>query len=500
MRASTGEATAGSTQQVAMGALYTDFFEGTADAILFVEPTTGVILHANRAALFLFGCKSLAALPRRIAALNSFVGGVTANERSGRRVPMRLAMSFRRLAGDDGQDVAMVSIRDAGEGARRRMETLGMRSTSVDVLGRLVSSVAHDLNNTVFVVSSYAHFLLDSFAPEDVRREEVDQILAAGDRINRLSTQLLELGHSDNVPPAVLQVNELVEIIGEVLGRGLGQKITLAVDLDADLWPIVGGLRRVEWLIVTLVLQVRDALGGAGQVTVSTRNVSASAEQARGFGANVAGEFVCLEVFNDGGQLSSKMRERILAVCAGEFSRPTGGGDEAGRAAGAGMGAVGGLQVSEANEERTRVAVFWPRSKGGLAYSDRKAAEAAACGVVVLLHREAALRCITAQMLRKRGYVVLEGLEQHQAELLAQTHPAAVDVVLQGGMPVFDGSRGRARWNFGRIPVVLMESSVGEDRFIPEEVAGATILPVPFGERELLAAIRPHARRFAIGL
>ncbi len=56
----------------------------------------------------------------------------------------------------------------------------------------LSARLAHDLNNPLMIISGYAEEILRPLAPNDPRRGELEEILAATERISNLTAQLLE--------------------------------------------------------------------------------------------------------------------------------------------------------------------------------------------------------------------------------------------------------------------------------------------------------------------
>jgi two-component system, cell cycle sensor histidine kinase and response regulator CckA len=58
-------------------------------------------------------------------------------------------------------------------------------------IGRLARTVAHDFNNVLTTISGYTELLAASFADDDPRTGDVDQIRKAADHAATLTRQLL---------------------------------------------------------------------------------------------------------------------------------------------------------------------------------------------------------------------------------------------------------------------------------------------------------------------
>ncbi|HEY6033355.1 MAG TPA: histidine kinase dimerization/phospho-acceptor domain-containing protein, partial [Kofleriaceae bacterium] len=71
--------------------------------------------------------------------------------------------------------------------ALRRSEELLQHSQKMDALGRLAGGVAHDFNNILTVVQSYACMLEEALDDGDVRRQDATEIRRASDRATKLT-------------------------------------------------------------------------------------------------------------------------------------------------------------------------------------------------------------------------------------------------------------------------------------------------------------------------
>jgi signal transduction histidine kinase len=82
--------------------------------------------------------------------------------------------------------------RDISE--RRRLEAALFQAQKMDAIGQLAGGVAHDFNNRLMVISSYAELMQDSIGPEHRLHRNVQEILSASRRAADLTRQLLAFG------------------------------------------------------------------------------------------------------------------------------------------------------------------------------------------------------------------------------------------------------------------------------------------------------------------
>jgi nitrogen-specific signal transduction histidine kinase len=71
----------------------------------------------------------------------------------------------------------------------------------MDAVGRLAGAVAHDLNNLLSVILSYATIHIGDLPPNDPMRADLEQIKKAGERAADLTDQLLASSRQQGLAP-----------------------------------------------------------------------------------------------------------------------------------------------------------------------------------------------------------------------------------------------------------------------------------------------------------
>jgi signal transduction histidine kinase len=144
------------------------------------------------------------------------------------------------------------------------------QAQKLEAVGRLAAGVAHDLRNYLTVIVSYATFMRERL-PEDDRRD-ADALLGTAARVGDLVDRLLAFGRpQDAVAPELLDVGEVVGSVEEVVRALLPETQTLSLSVDPDLDPVLVDRGQLERVIVNLALNARDAMPGAGRLTIDAR-------------------------------------------------------------------------------------------------------------------------------------------------------------------------------------------------------------------------------------
>jgi signal transduction histidine kinase len=188
---------------------------------------------------------------------------------------------------------------------RRRVEADLRQNHELEALGQFAGGVAHDLNNLLAVVLDHTESVAGALADgagvdsEAVGRD-VGQIRQAVERATALTHQLVEFVRHELDPPQVLDLNGVVTEVGQLLHRTIGEDVELKTDLAPDLWPVLADPGQIEQVLVNLAVNARDAMSGAGTLTIDTANVDVDVD-ADATGAPIrAGRHVRLRVSDTG--------------------------------------------------------------------------------------------------------------------------------------------------------------------------------------------------------
>jgi signal transduction histidine kinase len=164
----------------------------------------------------------------------------------------------------------MVSLRDVTE--QRGLEERLSHSQKMEAIGTLASGVAHDFNNLLSIIRGYAHVVVDSFATEDPRRDDMEELLAAAKKASELTQQLLAVGGRHDGKPRPIDINEVVASVERMMSRILPGRVHLQTRLGGAS-PVFVDPGKMEQVLLNLIVNARDAIENEGVVTVATRQV-----------------------------------------------------------------------------------------------------------------------------------------------------------------------------------------------------------------------------------
>lgn len=143
-------------------------------------------------------------------------------------------------------------------------------------VGRLAAGVAHEINNPLTGVLSYASLLAKRFASDPSAREDLDVIVRETKRCREIIRDLLDFARPAPPHRKPTDLNGVVHRALAVLANQLNRdNLQVTLELAANLPPAFADANQIQQVIVNLLLNAADAVGDRqGKITVTTRAVS----------------------------------------------------------------------------------------------------------------------------------------------------------------------------------------------------------------------------------
>ena len=233
-----------------------------------------------------------------------------------------------------------------------------------------------------------------------------------------------------------------------------------------------------------------------GELTVRTHNESVIVEARRGSEVVNPGDYVVIEVVDNGSGIAPENIERIF--------EPFFTTKEVGAGTGLGLSTVYGIVKQTGGQifvdstvgEGTRFTIMIPRYEGDAADEVRKAdaADTTGAGTVLLVEDEDAVRLFSARALHAKGYKVLEARTGEAALELVGAVDDIIDLMITDVvMPEMDGPTliKEMRDSRPNLPVICI-SGYAEETFRDKlgESDDIHFLPKPFSLDQLAGKVK----------
>jgi nitrogen-specific signal transduction histidine kinase len=317
---------------------------------------------------------------------------------------------------------------------QRNLEHQLLESQKMEAIGRLVGSVSHDFNNLLTAIMVYCGLVKESLSPADPALQHTEEIFAAAEQGSELVRQLLSIARQRQLEPTLVSVSELVEDLGDMLQRLIGEDIVMEIVRDADPALVEVDRSKLQQSVLNLALNARDAMPTGGRLTLRTEVVAVSDAENREQPLP-ARDYVLLSVEDTGSGMDAATRSRIFEPF---FStKPQGKGTGLGLAS---VHAVvtqagGHIQVTSAPGNGSRFDLYLPRA-ASVTNQDRVAegVETAPPGAgyetVLLVEDQDRVRAGLAEALRHGGYKVLAARHADEALKLSHEHEDRIHLLL----------------------------------------------------------------------
>lgn len=341
----------------------------------------------------------------------------------------RLAVTLALPAGQPGT-CHMLAI-DTTE--VKRLEERLQQTQRLESVGRLAGGVAHDFNNMLTVINGYCELVLAALPPDDRLIEPLSQIQRAGQRAGDLTQQLLAFSRKQVIEPRPLSLNEIVADSAKLLRRLIREDIELCVDSPAEPVLALADRGQVHRILVNLVVNARDAIGGAGRISVTTRGEVLDEEAAARHPEARAGAWAALDVVDSGTGMSAEVQRNLFEPFF--TTKAAGSGTGLGLATTYGVvRQMGGWIEVESTEGRgSRFSIFLPRAEAEAAPAGAAETEPlteSGRGTVLVVEDQDDVRQLTLSMLRQLGYRTLEAVDGASALDLVTSSNQPIDLLL----------------------------------------------------------------------
>jgi PAS domain S-box-containing protein len=411
----------------------------------------------------------------------------------GARVPMSQVLLAHR--GQEGLPLFSMIARDVSR--ERQLEESVREAQKMEAVGRLAAGVAHDFNNMLSAILSFAYVAADEVGQNGKGHGELQEIIAAGKRAALLTQQLLAFGRKQVLRPSVVDVDEALERLLPMLKRLVGEHIPVALSLRQRALRVKVDPTHLEQVLMNLVINARDAMENGGRLSIDCRFLPVSDAPSSSRLKLPLGSYVAIAVSDTGKGMNSETQAHVFEPFF--TTKPAGQGTGLGLATVFGImkQSGGSVHVESAPGRGSVFTVFFPSSREApselLEESERQERELASrsgAGVVLVAEDDAAVRQVVSTVLRRAGYVVLDAAGPLEALAIAREYPEPIDLLLTDAvMPLSSGKELADRLIGLRpgVPVIYMSGYTDRDivhhgvldaevNFLPKPITPAPLL------------------------
>jgi two-component system, cell cycle sensor histidine kinase and response regulator CckA len=378
---------------------------------------------------------------------------------------------------------------------KRNQETV-LAMQSLESLGMLASGIAHDFNNLLGCILAYADLTKVDLGATSPALEGIEKIETLAVRGSEIVRQIMAYAGPDEGHKDLIDIGKLVEEMLDLLQISLPKGGRLELDFAPDMPPALANAAQLRQLVMNLILNAAEALEERnGLIVIKGRRLRLDSRRSGRWIELPEGDYIWFEVSDNGRGMTEEVRARIFDPFYSTKFQGRGMGLASVQKIVANHG--GTIEVESAPAKGTRFQILLPA--GAPTEQDTPPLETPIDtytqddGVILVVEDEERLRASVSQMLRKRGFDVIEASNGNLAVDLIraeQNHIALVllDLTVPGksSLEVFEELR-RTRPD---AKVILTSASGGEN--IEASLTGMapdTFIRKPYYVSQLVTAV-----------
>jgi CheY-like chemotaxis protein len=347
------------------------------------------------------------------------------------------------------------------------------------------------------VIKGHTELLLGVLSPTDSIARKIEQIDRSADRATTLTRQLLAFSRLQVLQPQIINLNSVVEEMGKLLPRLIGEDIELVLRPDQGLGTIRADASQMEQVIMNLAVNSRDAMPTGGKLLIGTRNCDLDQSYTASHPLMKPGSYVLLDVTDTGTGMDEETQAHIF--------EPFFTTKEKGKGTGLGLATVYGIVKQSGGfiwvyselGKGTSFKIYLPRvneAEVHIGIPKPTAEIPAGTETVLLTEDEQDVREIAREFLESGGYKVIEAKNGKEAISIAAEHRGKIDLLVTDMvMPGMTGQElaVQLQQEHPRVSVVFMS---GYSEHAATEMANADpsvrLLTKPFSRGAILRTVR----------
>ncbi len=377
----------------------------------------------------------------------------------------------------------------------RETEELIRRSQKMEAVGQLSGGIAHDFNNQLGIVTGYLEFLKDFLKKEEKQSAWVRSAQKAAQRCVELTSQLLLFSRTKSPEKSIVDINGVINDIEDIINKSVTPEVNVFFQFEEIPWPVVLDEGELGDAVINMVINSRDAMPNGGDIIIRTSNVYLDDEVMIADQGARPGDYVMLEVQDNGTGMSKEVVEHIFEPFF--TTKPVGSGT------GLGMSMVysfaqrcdGTIKIESTTGYGTSIRIYLPRAHEEGHFS-RSAVDPEHVMVlpkgserVLVVDDELELLNLTGEYISSLGYKVFKAVNAVDALEILSHEPIDLvfsDVVMPGGINGYELAS-EIKDKYPDVKVLLSSGYVGRS---PTTKYDGVVVNKPYTRQELAFQMR----------
>ena len=378
------------------------------------------------------------------------------------------------------------------------LEEQFLEAQKMEVVGQLVSGVAHDFNNILAVIIGYSDLVKEELRTEHAGYKYIEGIRHAAEHASALTRQLLVFSRRQEIQPVVLDLNDVLKDLDKMLHRLIDEHVELTLDLEKEVGRIKADPGQIGQVLMNLVVNARDAMPNGGRLTIATRNVTVDENYSRNGTRLPFGHYVMLSVGDTGCGMTDDIKAHLFEAFF--TTKPKGKGT--------GLGLVtcqtivkqsgGIIAVHSEPGKGATFEIYFPQTDQPvkkITRSEEAGPLPRGTETLLVVEDEPVVRNLARNVLMMQGYDVLAAADGREGLRVAREHKGQpIRLVIADVIMPHMGGKMMAEWLRSSYPdlKVLFTSGYTDDAIVHHGVLqpGVAFLAKPYNPAMLAHKVR----------
>ena len=146
-----------------------------------------------------------------------------------------------------------------------------IQSEKLASIGRLAAGIAHEINNPLTGVLTFAHFLKENRANDEKDIEDIDVIIKETTRVRDIIRGLLNFARQSPSNKELTNINEIIQVLLILIkGQKEFRNVQIIEHYEKKLPELLADKNQLQQVFLNLVLNAGESINGKGIITIET--------------------------------------------------------------------------------------------------------------------------------------------------------------------------------------------------------------------------------------
>jgi PAS domain S-box-containing protein len=209
-----------------------------------------------------------------------------------------------------GKTYVQSFLRDVTE--KKRIQEQLLHSQKMESVGVLAGGVAHNFNNILTTILSYADSITESGTIDSKSRGKLQIIEKAARKAGIIVSNLMNFARGSEKEGLIFDLNDVIRDSLKIFEGVIRKNVILTSDLEGKLPHIEGDPGKIEQALMNLLVNAKDAMPEGGTISVKTSFIEMEAENSSNPSLITPGAYVMLTVADTGCGIDKGIIEKIF--------------------------------------------------------------------------------------------------------------------------------------------------------------------------------------------